>query len=673
MFPIQAQLGGPGRFVPTRGRIQGGAMNGLSYPSPFFDVAQTYLPASFKQMFRYCRYYFLTNPVINAIVFKLAEYPITDILVEHDNPNVASRWTEYLQDHIGIRTLQLELGLDYFVYGNAFASLVNPFLKYLRCSSCSHQCVAKQHKALWTYTGQEFRLTCPRCMRTNTAIAVDRPLRQENGLRVLRWNPEDIDIEHHALTGETKYTYTIPQGLRSDILYGKKDVIAVTPQLFIEAVRKQQAVKLSPERVFHMRRSSIAGPEQGWGIPLMLPLLKDAFLLQIMKKHQETILTEHIVPLRTLFPQAASGTSDPFANISLVNWQEQISMEIARWRIDPNYMPILPLPIGTQTLGGDGKMLLVGNEMNMVIDQIIWGAGCPREFVTGGLSYSGSQTSMRMLENAFLGFILHHKKFTRWLIQSIADYLDWTPVKARYKPFKMADDLQRSAFFFQLSQSGKISDKTLLAQVDLDVHAENSLMERETDARVAATKKQQLAQANIQAEVQAVMMRAQSKVQAEIAQEQAAQQPAPGAPGGPEPALDPAQAAAAHAPPDTTVDPSAPQGPAAAATAVGAPPPATPRQSFDQQISSNLRADRRLNGQVGLDVRAYAQMLARHISTLPPDQAQIALQQVPPNIMSLVREALQDMQLTAQAGGGGGVDTRPLPAQRPPRRAQSPV
>ena len=94
-------------------------------------------------------------------------------------------------------------------------------------------------------------------------------------------------------------------------------------------------------------------------------MLKDAFYLQLMKKAQEAILLEHIVPLRVMFPQAASGTTDPFTTVNLVDWKEQVSAEIARWRYDHNYIPVLPLPIGNQSIGGDGKALLMSNEMRM--------------------------------------------------------------------------------------------------------------------------------------------------------------------------------------------------------------------------------------------------------------------------------------------------------------------
>ena len=77
-------------------------------------------------------------------------------------------------------------------------------------------------------------------------------------------------------------------------------------------MREQKGVIFSKDNFFHMRRPTLATQDRGWGTPLLLPVLKDTFYLQIMKKAQEAILLEHIVPLRVLFPQAGSGSSDPY-------------------------------------------------------------------------------------------------------------------------------------------------------------------------------------------------------------------------------------------------------------------------------------------------------------------------------------------------------------------------
>src|SRR3989304_1619935 len=111
---IASGSGSATRFAgQTRGRVQGSPANGVNYPSPFFDVAHTYLPNTVKQLFRWCRYYFLTNPLINATVFKLSEYPVTDIIIDHPESRVRRRWEEYFQDHLRFRAMQVEFGLDH--------------------------------------------------------------------------------------------------------------------------------------------------------------------------------------------------------------------------------------------------------------------------------------------------------------------------------------------------------------------------------------------------------------------------------------------------------------------------------------------------------------------------------------------------------------------------------
>jgi hypothetical protein len=136
-----------------------------------------------------------------------------------------------------------------------------------------------------------------------------------------------------------------------------------------------------------------------------------------------------------------------------------------------------------------------------------------------------------MLENMFLRYIGSQHRLQRWVIRKIADYMDWEPIDTRMKPFKMADDLQRKAFNFQLSQMGKISDATLLSDSDFDPDREDELIKKETNLRADAQKKSRLAQAEIEGESQMIMMRYQLKAQQEQMQMQQSAAPAPGEPG----------------------------------------------------------------------------------------------------------------------------------------------
>lgn len=660
---------GPGsalRFAggQTRGRIGGGHIQGVNYPSPYFDVAHTYLPTTVKQLFRFCRYYTLTNPIINAIVMKMSEYPVTDVVIDHEDPEVVRRWTDFFHDTIRIRSFQIETGLDYHCYGTCPVSLSFPFQKFLTCKNCGYSERAKTLRGNWIYTANEFRLNCPKCGHTGAATPKDWYYKDASRIRPVRWNVEDIEVNYNDLNGDSTYFYNIPSPLRADITLGKKDVVESTPQIFMQAIRQQKGVVFSSSNLFVLKRATLAGQDRGWGIPMILPVLKDAFYLQIMKKAQEAILLEHIVPLRVIFPQAASGTSDPFTTVDLGQWRDQVASEIARWRHDNNYIPIMPLPIGNQSIGGDGKALLLSNEMQQVGEQIIMGMGVPREFLQGGLSYGGTNVSMRMLENAFLSYIGRQLQMVNWIMGMVASYMEWPKVNIRFKPFKMADDLQRKSYLFQLNQSQKISDTTLLADADLDVEEENDIMVRESARRLEASKKSQQAMAEIQGESQVIMMKYQAKAQKAM-QDATQQPPAPGEPGVPSNAL-PQQAPPPPAAPDGggDMDPSVPAG-------------AESQLSQEQDLGAEQGQE-----QMPVDIVQMAEGLAAQVLQLPGDQQELALQAIEaqnPELAALVQEFMglisggQAGQALAPGAStatpeNGGIDQRPLPEVLPPRR-----
>lgn len=642
----------PLRFSQTRGRIQNGGVTGVNYPSPFFDVAHTYLPTTVKQMFRWCRYYFLTNPLVNATVFKLSEYPVTDVLIDHPNKEVVNRWTEYYQDHLRYRAFQVEVGLDYHCYGNAFVSVGYPFKKYLSCMNCKFSRPADKIRQYWVFTNYQFRLSCPQCGHIGDAAAEDIYFRNPSGIKLIRWNPEDIEITYNDITGEYTYFYTIPATVRNDIVIGKKDVLEGIQQVFIAALRQQKGIVFSKDNLFHMRRATIATHDRGWGIPLLLPVLKDVFYLQIMKKAQEAILLEHIVPLRILFPQAGSGTSDPYTTINLVDWREHVGAEIARWRYDNNYIPILPLPVGNQTIGGDGRALMLTQEITAWSEQIMVGMGVPREFLLGGMSYAGTNVSMRMLENAFIGYSLRHKSLARWVMREVSNFLRWPMATTRFKPFKMADDLQRKAYDFQLNQAGKLSDTTLLATSDYNQDEENAIMEKETAARLKATKTQQVAMAEIQGEQQLIMSKYQIKAQQAMQQDMGAPA-APGEPGGAE---------------------AMGQGTAGGQEAGGAVQTDQPQDPMQGMQSPLNQGQQMQPGQPGaVDLPTMALMNAQSIAGMPQQQQQQAVENLAmqsPELADLVVQMLKQMGVTVQRAQAATpqVDMRPLPEQRPPRR-----
>jgi hypothetical protein len=269
---------------------------------------------------------------------------------------------------------------------------------------------------------------------------------------------------------------------------------------------------------------------------------------------------------------------------------------------------------------------------------------------------------------------MRQRQLAQWVMQEIATFLDWPVAKIRFKPFKMADDLQRKAFLAQINQMGKLSDTSLLAECDYDQKEENAIMIRETDDRLAATKKQQLAMAEMQGESQLIMAKYQAKAQQ--VQMEAQQQPAaPGEPGGPETQ----QAGASPGSQMAEAQPAV--GSAVPPIGGGQQPQQTQQQPPVQQndvmsqmgVTSPLNSGQNLQGQgagAGIDIASMALYQAKLIANLPPDQQQLAIQNLAmqsPELAQMVQQFLSQMS-NQQAGTQNQVDMRQQPDVFPPRR-----
>jgi hypothetical protein len=671
---------GASRFSRTRGRVGGTGERGINYPSPFFDIGHTYLPTTVKQMFRWCRYYFMVHPLINSVVFKMSQYPITDLVFNTNDGDQKTLWKGFMEDHLRYRSFMLDGGLDYHTYGNLLVSIFFPFKKMLSCASCNFSQPVKDSR--YYFRNFEFYWECPKCRHHAPAKVSDQYIKSSKGIRLLRWNPEDVDIRYNDLNGEYTYYYEIPVQLKNDIIMGKKHIVEDVPQVFIDALRKRKAVVFSKDNIFHFKRPTLAGKDRGWGTPLLLPVLKDAFYLQILKKSQESIALEHIVPLRVLFPQAGSATSDPYTSINLGEWKDDIQEQLSRWRLDNNYIPILPLPIGNQTIGGDGRALLLGQEIRVWSEHIVTGMGVPQELVFGGLSYSGSNVSLRMLENIFIGYMTDHTLLMNWVVQRVASYMDWEPIPIKFKPFKMADDLQRKAYNFQLNQAGKISDGTLLEDSDFDPDKEDKKILAETDKRAEAQTKAQLSQAEIQGKAQMVMMRYQIKAQQEQQQMMGAGGPAPGEPGaeaegvqqgGQSQPMGEAQAQAQAQQPQQGQpggqQPPLPQQQMPPMMAQQPPQQAQPElpPAMGAAQSPLNQAQQIPEGAANVDLLYQAQQVASQLIQMDENSRMMALmnlRQQSPEFYQVVLGILQQLM----SGGGPEPAAEPLPEQRPPQR-----
>lgn len=536
----------------------GSPSNRDKYPNPFFDLAQQYMPPTIRELFRWCTFYYYNSPIIGSSIQKISKYPITDLIIEDSNTSVQKFWQNFFSRHLPIKSKLIEANLDYFVYGNAFCSMFFPFNRFLICHNCKKSHHIKH--ATWKFDGGSgnFNLTCT-CGHTGPSKVKDVQYKDLSAVKLIRWNPENIRIKYNEYTGRSIYMYSVPSKLRGRILGGDVDIVEDTPMVVIQAVIRNKLIRLDSTNFRHMKSPTLAEQDQGWGKPKILHVLKEMYYFYTLRRAQESIALEHIVPFDIIYPMP-NAQQDPYMHTDLGSWRTKIEDVIRKHRHDPNFKAVIPIPVGFGRLGGDGKAMMLGPEISSLNQTITGGMGIPQEFVFGGLQYTGSSISLRSLENDFIQNRTEHVDLVYWIMSKVSSYAKVpVPKNIRFADFRMADDVQRNQQTLALNAAGKISDRTLLTEFGFNFELE--IRRRAEEAYIQNQLNELLSkgQARIQGETQLIGAVYQQKVNDLLASLQMHQQGAPqlvGPDGQPQP-----QQAQAQAPGQVTEDPNAaPQG-----------------------------------------------------------------------------------------------------------------
>lgn len=485
----------------------------VKYPNPFFDLSANYVPKNIKTLFKFCRDYYHTNGFMNNVINKLTEYPITDIMYDTTTDvSTKQKYDEILHDKLKIKSFLIEMGLDYFTFGNSFVSVSLDTTRYLKCNSCNNTELFDnvQQISLRNYDVQGFCKVCA----TKTIMKIqDDTIKDINAFRLIRWAPESIDIVYNGITGKSTYLYRIPAKTKAGIMAGNRYILKDVPVEFLHSLRDKKDIILDADNLFHLKMPRLADEDMGWGMPLVLPALRDIYYLQTLRRGNEAIANEHIVPKKVISP-ASNGYSDPLSSMNLGKWRAEVDSQIKKWKRDPNHIGIFPIPMAYQQLGGDAKLLSLTPELRFVEESIINSLGVPLEFIKGGASWTGSSISLRIIENHFLTYRELLKDFLNFfLVKKIHRTLGYPLVSLYFKRFKMSDDGEAKQLALQLNAAGKLSDARLLEDFGYSHDEESAAIKLTRSQSIEDQTSEILKQAEAQGKAQVVAAEYQARAQ----------------------------------------------------------------------------------------------------------------------------------------------------------------
>lgn len=455
------------------------------HPNPTFDFLSGYVPKNLKALLIWSEYLVYNSPHIYAAQQKLSEYTVTDIEYNTEDEAVREQHKELFENILQIKSLLKAAARDRGIYGNSFITVFFPFKRTLKCNrrDCGSEFDIKFVDYKFKYNKLQVVWRCDECGSNNTTPLEkikDTKIANPKKVNIIRWDPKAMEINYNPITGDKEYSYKVPATIREKVKNGSKFLINSMPKEFIKACRGDSLFTFREGKVYHMKVDAPAGVDTAWGMPPLTSTLKQFFYTAMLRKANEATALEHILPFRVLHPGQGSAQGDPTITLSLNRWMEETKLNIKKWRRDPLHVMFSPVPLGVTQMGGNGRSLLTLGELEAAENNIMAAMGIPREFLYGGLSFTGSSVTLRMLENQLESLTKELEGLLNWIGAQCASFLGWEKITYNLVPFKLIDDVQQKSAILSLAQSGEIVSKSSLAQAfgfDLDEERDKRMQE----------------------------------------------------------------------------------------------------------------------------------------------------------------------------------------------------
>lgn len=531
------------------------------YPSKLFSLGDYYLPRDIKDIFAYCRYLVLTDPIVSGAIHRLAESPITDIVYEHGEDSVKDKYRSLFEGPLQIRERLLEAIFDLITYSNAFLSFQVPVTRYLinpnlhpdmegdiqavnengmaplsfdlkyreQLGRDGRSGIGRRFRAdtlQWEITGDgQFKGRCPITQKEVIFKRQDRYYASSQNVSIKRWDPNEITIQHNPVTGSNWYYHNLDEPTRQLILNSDRRHYIEDPWEYIEAARQRRNVKIKNEHLYHLSNVRVSGAFNGWGVPRLLSAFKLIFYYMTLLRANEATAAGRINDLTILFPQTQSGMTDPARAIPGASFKAEVARMVKNHSMDKSYVGVSGIPVGSVSVFGEGRMQLVSSELEPVSRMICVALGLPYDHLFGGGAYTGQAVGARTFA-AQTG--LSRERFNEllsWFVKKTSNALgedNYSPdLRMTLKEAEGPDDVRRKELRVNLALSNKMSLRTAMEDLGADADQEFSNMEDEAKILNRISMTQQTGAARSQARAEEIVQRSQMKMQEEIQEQQA--------------------------------------------------------------------------------------------------------------------------------------------------------
>lgn len=458
---------------------------GKKFNDPFLLNSNLYIPKDFYTALEFALYLAIKNPIYTQATRRTVSYFITEFAFVGDSGDSRERsmLKEYLTDDLKLLDALQQAGMESFIFGNSFMRINYPFNRYLidRRNGGYRQYALNMFGDDITFNLKDLTYNVPDPLtahlpehqRSRVDLEfIDRKSKDESRISLHFLNPTRIMINMNYISGNCEYIYRFEEFFRAAVEAGQPiHQINDTPMDMLIALSKGQDFVFNPDTIFHFKQPFVSGLSfNGWGIPHILLNYENIHHMQVLRCINEAIGLDYMLPFRLISPapSGSGGSADATASTNLGRWMAAMSQLIASKRQDPTALHTVPFPVVYQELGANGKALAPVELMTYQQDTILDGFGYPSELWHMSLQTQQMPTAMRLFQTTFMHLPRSFNNAVRWVTRNIQNYMERENIGIKLQMPSVADNLERSAVFMQLTAGGEMSRQTAYKQFGID-------------------------------------------------------------------------------------------------------------------------------------------------------------------------------------------------------------
>ena len=485
----------------------------VGMPYPFLDYASLAVPRNWQQMFDWARAVRYSSPEFGMAVRRLYGYFITELQFaspDPDNdrlpPSEIAKWRDTFEQQLGYREHVLELGENIAFFGTDIVSVQDRFIRMLQCTAdrCRKQYrlqdFARQSGTNFKYVDGNFTGVCKAksCSlkgKTQKFKVRDYSLRRAKDVFIKHWPIHEISIEHHIAHDTYDVFWRIPEDYKQLIRSGHIETLAQANLSVLQAIKTNRLYQFERDRIFVGKERGwgcVHTDLKGWGMPRILPLSRQIWFLQALRRQNQVLATDYAVPIRmfTLAQQILpDGFRDPSQLISHSDFSMDIDAMVESHRQDPSRIYAVPYDVNYKLAGGEASQYAPVEQIDQALSDLYDGVGIPIDLFRGDFKLQGGPMGIRLFEATNRSIVSLNNRFLAFVSRRVSEILKWPLVEARHKKVQLADSIEAQAIKMQAAAQGQIPTGMALEDLDIGMEEANEGLIEEELMRLRAQRR----------------------------------------------------------------------------------------------------------------------------------------------------------------------------------------